>query len=167
MDANFTLTGTDNLLKIFREYPEMGYRKPVIAGFRQAAIPVKKAMISNLPSALSPLKKIIKIKPGRGKSMTLAVGAYGRQGMYRNSKGQMWDPWQILYWHNYGTLSRRAASHTFITPRKKVSMNRSGGIAPGLFFEKAWEQSQGEAQKKFEETVDKEVMKFLEKNAAK
>jgi hypothetical protein len=46
-------------------------------------------------------------------------------------------------------------------------MNRVGGITPGLFFERAWEQSQGEAQKKFEDTVDKEVMKFLEKNAVK
>lgn len=165
--ANFTLTGTENLRKIFQELPENGYRKPIIAAFRKAAKPVASAMANGLPSNLKGLKKIIKIKPGKGKSMTLSVGFTGGINTYRNSRGQQWDPYQLAYWFNYGTLANRLSSHQFKSPRKKGSASRSGGIMPGQFVEAAWEQSKGEAQKIFETEVDKEITKFFEKNAAK
>jgi len=165
--SGFTLTGTENLKRMFSQFPERGYRKPVIAAFRKAADPVKKAMISNLPANLKVLKKAVKIKPGKGKSLTLAVGFYANQGVYRNSRGQQWDPYQLAYWHNYGTLSRRTSGHTFVKPRGKLSAHKKGGITPGLFVERAWNEASGQAQKIFETTLDTEVTKFFEKEAAK
>ena len=167
MNTTYSIEGMENVQRILKEYPEKGFRKAVIAGFKKAAQPVRKAMIANLPPSLSGLKKIIKVKPGRGKSMTLSVGAFGRQALYRNSRGQSWDPGQLIYWFNYGTLSNREASHTFKTPRKKGTADRKGGLVAGLFMEKAWAESQGETQKTFEETADKEAVKWLETQANK
>lgn len=165
--ANFKLDGYDNLITIFREMPEDGYRKPVVAAFRKAADPVKKAMIANLPSSLKALKKVCKIQPGKGKSMTLTVGFFGKQGMYRNQKGQMWDPYMLLYWHNYGTLANRSSEHSFQNPRRKPSINRSGGIKAGMFVERAIDQSMPQAQKTFESSYLVEHEKFLKQRAAK
>jgi hypothetical protein len=165
--ANFKLDGYDNIITILREMPEDGYRKPVIAAFRKAAQPVKEAMANNLPSSLSPLKKVLKISPGKGKSMTLAVGFFGRQGMYRNRRGVMWDPYMLLYWHNYGTLANRSPEHSFQNPRRKPSVNWKGGIGAGLFVERAVDQSMPEAEKIFESSYLTEHQKFLEKRAAK
>lgn len=166
-ESSFRIDGYDNIITILREMPEDGYRKPVIAAFRKAAGPVKLAMASTLPSYLSPLKKVLKIVPGKGKSMTLAVGFFGKQGMYRNRRGVMWDPYMLLYWHNYGTLMNRSAEHSFQNPRRKPSFNWKGGIKAGLFVERAVEQSMPEAEKVFESSFLIEHEKFLEKLAAK
>lgn len=165
--ANFTLDGTENLKRIFAELPEKGYRQPVVAAFRKAAKPVANAMARNLPASLSAIKKIIKTKPGRGRSMTLSVGFTGGMSKFTNSRGQTWDPWQILYWSNYGTLANRLASHDFKTPRRKRSAGWQGGIRPGLYVEKAIEQSMPEAQRVFESEFDKNITKFFEKYAAR
>jgi hypothetical protein len=162
----FTIQGIDNLKRIFADFPEKAYRKPVIAGFRKAAEPVKKAMAETLPSNLKSLRKAIKIRPGKGRSLTLAVGFYANQGIYRNTRGQQWDPYQLVYWHNYGTLSKRASSHTFKMPVRKKSAGRNG-ITPGLFVERAWEQAEPQVQKIFESTLETEITKFFEKEAAK
>jgi hypothetical protein len=165
--STVTFEGMENLQRIFRDFPEKGYRKPVIAAFRKAAEPVKRAMISNLPGNLKPLRKAVKIKPGKGRSLTLAVGIYARQGVYRNRKGQDWDPYQLAYWHNYGTLANRDPEHQFKTGRRKKTAGYRGGIRPMRFVERAWEESKGQAQKEFEVAVDKEITKWLEKEAYK
>lgn len=165
--ADFTLTGHAELKQIFREFPEYGYRKPVMAAFRKAAKPVSKAMSGNLPSFLKSTRKIIKVTPGKGKSITMSVGFKGMQGMYKNRRGQMWDPYQLVYWFNYGTLANRLGTHTFKTPRKSKSAGRKGGIKPGLFVEKAWEDSKGDAQREFEKEVDVQLTKFFNERAAR
>jgi hypothetical protein len=165
--SNFQLDGYGNMINIFRKMPEDGYRKPVIAAFKKAAIPVRNAMIENLPSNLKKLRRVIRIKPGKGKSMTLAVGAYANAAMYRNRRGINWDPYMLLYWHNYGTLSNRAAEHSFKNPVRKISAGRRGGIRAGLFFERAVEQSMPQAEKDFEKAYKDEHMRFLNKEAAK
>jgi hypothetical protein len=165
-ETNFTVDGFDNIVTIMREMPEDGYRKPVIQGFKKAALPVKRAMIASLPSGVRSLKSIIKAKPGKGKSMTLAVGAYGRQGMYVNRRGQHWDPYMLLYWHNYGTLSMRDPGHHFIYPRKKPSLNWKGGIRPKNFIDRAWESSRSEALRVFESEYEKAHLDFLRVRAA-
>lgn len=161
---SFNIEGTENLKEIFKGFPEKAYRRPVIAGFKKAALPVKRAMVAALPSNLKPLKKIVLIKPGRG--LALNVGFYFGKGKYKNKRGQSWDPYQLAYWHNYGTLKSRSATHTFRYPIRKKSQNRLG-VAPGLFVERAWENSKNEVQKIFEDTLDKEITKFFEKEALK
>lgn len=166
--ANFTLTGTENLKKIFQEFPEGGYRAPLNVAFRKAAVPVRAAIIRNLPSGLSSLSKVIKAKtsrPSKGEP-SLAVGVFS-QGKYVNRRGIAWNPWVMAYWFNYGTLAMRASGNNFKTPRKAKTANWKGGIKPLLFIEKAWDQSKGQAQSTFEEVVDKEITKFFEKHAAK
>ena len=167
MSSDFTIDGTDNLKRIFNELPEMGYHQPVKAAFRKAAKPVSKAMAGNLPPSLSSIRKIIKTKPGRGKSMTLSVGFTAGISKFVNRRGQAWDPWQLIYWFNYGTLANRFASHNFKAARRGKTASYSGGIRPGLFVEKAIEQSMPKAQKTFEQEFEKEFTKFLEKRAAK
>jgi len=159
MSANFQLEGADSLVAIFREYPEKGYRRPIIAAFRKAAEPVKRAMIRNLPGNLRGLRKAVKIKPGRG--LSLAVGIFARQGVYRNSRGVDFDPYNIAYWHNYGTMANRDPEHNFSKPRSRKTANRRGGIKPLRFVEKGWEESKNEAQNAFEKKAQEELEKFL------
>lgn len=167
MSFQFSLTGDKELLKIFKEFPENGYRKPIMSSFRKAAVPVRKAMIAGLPASIKPMKKAIKAVPYKSKEPELGVGAFKKGMMYQNSRGQNWNPYMLIYWFNYGTLANRSSSHSFLTARRKASSSWKGGIKAGLFMEKAWESSKAEAQKIFEETVDKEITKFFEKNAAR
>lgn len=166
-ETGYTFTGMENLLGMFRKFPEGAYRKPVIAAFRKAAVPVKNAMGASLTSNLKPLKKILKVNAGKGKSLTLSVGFFGRQGVYTNRRGQQWDPYELVYWHNYGTLANRSGEHSFLNARRKPSANWTGGIKAGLFVEKAIDQSMPQAEKIFEAALEAEVTKFFEKEAAK
>lgn len=165
--STFRLDGYDNIVNIMRKMPEDGYRKPVIAAFRKAAAPVRDAMVKNLPSNLKKLKKVIKIKPGKGKSITLAVGAFANQGMYRNRRGQNWDPYMLLYWHNYGTLQGRDPNHSFKYKIRRTSAKKTGGLRAGLFFERAVETSMPQAEKIFEKAYAEEHEKFLMREAAR
>jgi hypothetical protein len=170
--ANFTLEGTENLKEIFKEFPEGGYRTPLNAAFKDAADPVKKAMIQNLPSNLKALKRIVKFKVSRKSKgePSLAVGFFNRQGLtFRNKRGVNWDPYTIAFWHNYGTLDWRANMfHQFKSPvRRRTKTGSMQGLKPLLFVERGWDQSKGRAQKIFEEMIDRYIMKFFEKHANK
>jgi hypothetical protein len=124
-------------------------------------------MIQSLPGKLKGMRSAIKIKSGKGESMTLAVGVFRGTGIYLNRRGQKWDPYMLLYWHNYGTLSNRASRHWFQYNRRRVSRRWRGGIMPGMFIERAWQSSAAEAQRIFEQTYEIEHNKFLEKLANK
>lgn len=165
--AGFTLEGSENLHRIFREYEENGYRKPIKAAFRKAGVPVKKAMIASLPSELKGLAKVIKVVTYKGDPPAVGVGPFGRGQIYVNSRGVKWNPFMLLYWHNYGTLANRDQGHSFFRRRNKRTASFQGGIKAGKFFERAWEQSKGQALTIFEKSYDEEVVKFLEKNAYK
>ena len=165
--ANFVIEGTENLKRIFAEFPEEGFRKPVNAAFRKAAKPVQSAMISNLPGSLSALKKAIKIKSYRSEMPLVVVGPFKKGVTYQNRKGQTWNPYMLLYWFNYGTLANRLSGHSFQKARGRKSASWKGGIKPGQFIERGINSSLPEAQKIFETEVDKEIVKFLEKNALK
>ncbi|MZP67227.1 MAG: hypothetical protein GT597_13900 [Bacteroidales bacterium] len=165
MNTEFEIDGYGNLIAIFRKMPEDGYRKPVMAAFRKAAVPVKRAIIASLPSYLKGVKTAVKIKPGKGKKLVLAVGVYGNTGVYVNRRGVGWDPYMLVYWHNYGTLSNRAPGHSFQYRRRKKSAHWKGGIRPRFFVDRAVESSIGEAQRIFDEAYLVEHEKFLEKLA--
>jgi hypothetical protein len=170
--VSVSFQGTENLKRIFKDFPEGGYRKPLNAAFVKASVPVKSAMINGLPSSISSVSKVIKAKSSRkGKGEpSLAVGVFSSGGkIFRNSKGINWNPWVIANWLNYGTLDWRAERfHAFKTPvRRKTRSDRMVGIKPRLFIERAWEASKGQAQKIFEEEADKEIMKFLNAQASK
>lgn len=167
--ANFTLEGSENLERIFREFPENGFKKPFRVGLRKAIQPVKRAMIANIPSELNGLKRAIKGVVYKGDVPEAAVGVFSRGIVYRNRRGVDWNPWQLALWHNYGTLDWRAnIFHHFTTPlRRRTRSESMVGIRPKLFIERGWEASKGQAQKILETTVDQEITKFFEKNALK
>lgn len=164
---SFTLEGDKALTAIFKDMPVEGYQKPVKAAFKKAAQPVKRSMAGALPSKLSAIKKVLKIKAGKGKSMTVATGFFGNAGVYVNSRGKQWNPYMLLYWFNYGTLANRDPGHNFLKPRRAVSANRKGGIKPAKIVEGAWERAKGEATKVFEKSWQEEFEKFLKKRAIK
>lgn len=160
-----TIDGMDNLQRIIRDFPEYGYKKPVMAGFRKAAVPVKAAMISWLPSTLKNLRKAMKASPGKGKDPSMLVGVFAKQGTFRNSRGKTYDPYFIALWHNYGTLNMRANRfHRFKRQVRKTKTPGAAGINAKLFAERGWEKSKHQAQVAFEAGVEKEIIKFLEKN---
>lgn len=169
MSEHLTLIGTENLKRIFAEFPEGGYRKPMNKAFRAAAGPVQKAMIRNLPEYLSPLRRVIKVKtsrPSKGEP-SAAVGVFNDM-KFVNRKGIAWSPWVMAYWHNYGTLSWRTSLsrlHTFKTARKSKTAHWDGGIRPKFFIERGWEESKDQAQKTFEQVSDAEITKFFEERA--
>jgi hypothetical protein len=164
------LQGSENLKRMLDEFPDGGFKKPVTNAFRKAAEPVRKAMISSLPSNLSQMKRIVKAKPGKkGKNPSMAVGFFFNEGLFRNKKGKHFDAYTILFWHNYGTLDWRANRfYNFRTPvRRKTKAGTMAGIRPGLFAEKGWDKSKGTAQRTFEESADFEMTKFLNDRALK
>jgi hypothetical protein len=163
--SNFTLEGADNMIKVFREFPEEGYRKPIAKGFIKAAGVVAKAMKAAVPAAISPVKKAIKVKSSRRELVT-GVGVFLKQGVYVNRRGMKWDPFQLGYWFNYGTYARRAASHQFVRARSKQTMDRSGGIHADLFIERGWESSKEAAAKELERVWAEETSKLCDKYGA-
>ena len=138
--SDFTLVGAQETIKMFREFPEEGYRKAIAAGFKKAAIPVKKAIIAKIPGRIKKIKAAVKIKQSR-RGLVLDVGFWASAGMYRNSRGKDWDPYQLAYWFNYGTYANRLTSHRFVKPRLRETRDKRGGIMPDEFVERAIEYS--------------------------
>jgi len=161
MSSNFTLSGTENLTRIFGDFPEEGYRKPMIRAFRKAAVPVRKAMISNLPSELKGLSKVFAIRTYKGSEPEVGIGVFRGEKTFVNSRGIGWNPWQIIYWFNYGTLANRLAGHSFSRPRGKKTATWKGGIKPTQFVEQGVEQGLPSAQRIFDQEFDKEMTKFF------
>jgi len=164
--VTFEIKHQDKLDDIFEKLPAQYAKKPVIATFRKGANEVKKAMRSELPGYLKVTKKIISAKAGKSKNYpSLSVGFFGRKAIYVNSKGQQWDPFMLVYWHNYGTLANRQPGHPFKKARKAKSSNMQGGIRPRLFVEKAIQASHQKALQVVENEFEDQLMKFLKKHA--
>ena len=172
--SSLSIEGLDNLKRMMSEFPEKGYKKPVMAAFRKAAVPVKRAMVNELPDNMKVLKKAIKASASKGKEPRLLVGVFAGTGLYRNRRGVGWDPYQIALWHNYGTLANRATRfHDFKNPPRIKKPKRgwqpgqamAGGLKAKLFIERAWEKSKREAQAVFERVAEKEIDRFFETNA--
>ncbi|HNY52940.1 MAG TPA: hypothetical protein PK727_04640 [Bacteroidales bacterium] len=164
--ADIILEGEEKLMQFFKEAPEKIYRKPVSKALKAAAVPIRQAMSSSLPPSLKKMNKIIKIKSSR-RGLVVSVGFTGGLGVYENRRGQMWDPYMLVYWHNYGTLSNRLASHKFKYPRRRKSAHWRGGIIPGGFVEEAFEGSREKARRQLEETWEREIMKMCDELGVK
>lgn len=161
----YTLVGSDHILKVFREFPQEGYRKPVMMGFKKAAVPVRKAIVQAIPSRIKAVKAAVKVKPSR-RGLILNVGVYAKNGMYVNSRGKKWDPFQLAYWFNYGTYENRAPNHEFVRPRNRKTADRKGGIKPDLYVEKAWNNSSARAKEELEKEWARQISKLCDKYGA-
>jgi hypothetical protein len=163
--ARFALDGAGRMIEILQEFPEQGMRKPILAGFRKAAIPVKKAMIDSIPSKISAVKKAIKIKSAR-RALVMNVGVYAKSGFYVNRRGIKWDPYQLAYWFNYGTYANRSPGHQFVRERGRYTKDKPGGIRADLFIERALENSIDSAARELEVTWANEISKLCDKYGA-
>jgi hypothetical protein len=160
--VKYTLDGDGKMIEVFRKFADEGFYKPVKAGFRKAAVPVRKAMAAGVPRQISPIKKAIKVKESRRGLVTM-VGVFAKQGVYVNRRGKQWDPWTLANWFEYGTYANRASFHKFQNARKGRSRNRPGGIKPNLFLEQAWESSKDQAASELEKYWEKNIEELCNK----
>lgn len=164
--SRFIMEGVEQFRQVLAEFPEKAYRKPISKAMKAAAVPVRTEMSNSLPSSIRKAKKILKVKASK-RGLVVTTGFTGGLGMYENHRGQLFDPYQLVYWFNYGTLASRLSSHSFKNPRKRKSAAWSGGIIPSGFVESAWERSQKSAEKIFEDTFQKEIQKMVDEYEVK
>ena len=162
---NFVLEGADRMIRIFREFPEEGFNKPVMDGFRKAALPVKKAIIAGIPSEIAEVKKAVKVKSNM-RLLVTSVGFFRNAGVYVNRRGIKWDPFQLAYWFNYGTYANRSPYHQFVRERSRLTRDRKGGIKPDLFVENAWENSKDAAARELEKEWARKIQELCDKYGA-
>ena len=164
--SGFIMEGVEQFRQVLAEFPEKTYRKPISKAMKAAAVPVRTDMANSLPSSIRKTKKILKVKASR-QGLVVTTGFTGGLGMYENRRGQLFDPYQLVYWFAYGTLANRLSSHSFKNPRKRKSAAWSGGVMPSNFVEASWERSQKAAEKVFEETFQKEIQKMVDSYGVK
>lgn len=155
------------LEEFFTQLPVHLQKKAFLPALRKGGNEITKSIRRNLPPYLKKFKIAVSQKALKGSMPAILVGIFGRKATYINRRGQKWDPYMLLYWHNYGTLSNRSSSHKFQYSRRKVSADRRGGIRPLLFFEKSVNQSIGLAEDKIAESFQSEFDKFLVKKGFK
>lgn len=152
------------LVNFFEEVGPRFAKKAIVPILRKGATPLKAELRNALPSNLKKFKAILAAKTTRSKTPSLSVGFRGRKVRYQNRRGVTWDAYQLVYWHNYGTLSRRDSSHTFSKTRRRVSAKWKGGLQAKNFVEKGMQAGLPKAEKKMLEEFDNEINKWANKN---
>lgn len=156
------IRGDEELQEIFEKMPARYAKKPVTATFRKGANEYNRALKANIPSSMSSLKKLVKVKVAK-RGITVIAGAFANVGTVTTRRGKEFDAFFLLYWSNYGTLQNRHAAHRFDRPRKRISAAWKGGIRPQLFAERAWETSKDRAMDTINNEIESETLKFLNK----
>lgn len=145
------ISDAEQLVSFLETLPSKVAKKPLVAILRKGANEVKKELRRELPSNLKKFKTIIGAKATRGNYAGLTVGYYGKKVYFVNRRGVKWDSYMMVYWANYGTLSKRDASHKFKKSRRAVSARWKGGIRSNNFVERGMERGTPKAEKKIEE----------------
>ena len=136
----------------------------VTKSFMVGAILARRLLKSSTPANLSKFNETLatkKLKPKDG-IIQVMVGYFGRKLNYVNRRGVKWDAYFMLYWANYGTMSKRASDHAFQFGRKKVSASKLGGINPLKFFDKAADSVLEPAFNAIDQAAEKELYKQVE-----
>lgn len=156
-----------DLEEFFSGLPPKLQKQALLPALRKGGNVITAAIRRGLPPYLKKFKIAVSQKALKGSMPAIMVGLFGRKASYINKRGQKWDPYMLLYWHNYGTLARRSPSHNFQYSRRRVSRDWRGGIRPELFFEKSVSQSIDKAEDKIVESFQGEFDKFLVKKGFK
>lgn len=110
--------------------------KEVIDTYTRLPVSIKAEMKKALRQAAKPAVSEIKASLSQKSKRSVKANIYGKKdlllviGLFRNNKSTGLDRYFIEYWKEYGTLSRRSASHRFAKPRKRITANWKGGITP-------------------------------------
>jgi hypothetical protein len=165
MAENVTIEveGFDRMKILFKEY-EKEANRALKSSLRKSAKVTQKAQAASLPPSISVLKSVIKVVAVKKELLVLA-GVFARGKQYVNSRGIKWNPWNLIYWLNYGTYGGRMPGHKFITSRKSKTSSRKGGIQGQGFMDAATERSMPQAQTVFEKDVEQGLDKILKKYA--
>ncbi len=141
----------------------------VLNSFMKGAAQARKELKNSTPATLAKFNETLqtkKLKPKDG-ILQVMVGYFGRKVNYVNRRGVKWDAYFMLYWANYGTLSKRASDHSFQFGRKKVSADHKGGINPLKFFDKAADSAMDTAFTAIDQATEKELYKQVAKHGFK
>lgn len=153
-----------NLNQFFAALPNKVGPKTMVAIARKGATAVNGELRKAMPGNLKKFKSILGAKASRRKDVAMvAAGYYGNKVRYVNRRGEPWDAWMLVYWHNYGTLANRDPSHKFQYARRKKSVAWSGGIRPTHFFEKGIAAGSPKAEKKMIENANQIIDKAAKK----
>lgn len=155
------LEGFDKMSFLFDNYEKEAMRV-VKSSLRKGANEVKKAQAASLPAEVKSLRSVFKVVSVKKELLVLA-GVFARGKQYVNSRGINWNPWNLIYWLNYGTYAGRYPGHTFITARKARTASRRGGITGTAFIDKATERAMPLASQKFEKDAELNLDKLLKK----
>ena len=153
--ASIQFSGHESLNEIFTRLPDQYQRPVMLKIFAKAAA---KFISSAKKDFNGSLKKSIGYVQGKSKDRP-AIYA----GLVHKS-GNSWQ-YQRAYWRNFGTLTNRDPSHSFVRPRKGVSAKWRGGQLPLQAVGKAWEQTQGEAERVINQDAAKIANDYLTKKA--
>ena len=120
--------------------------KLVEQSMRNAGKQVVSRARGGIPSKYRRLMKC-KIIPGR---RMMSGNTSAIIGMFKGkNRGDGIPLWFKAYWANYGTLSKRDPSHTFVSPVKKATKYRRNNVGqePQRFFDDAmqgWDRTMAE-----------------------
>lgn len=165
MGDNVKIQGLDDLTKIAN--PKQ-LKSAALAALSSGATEPKKGVRNAMPASLKKFKTILKHKRVKNSTLPMVeVGFFGKVMQYVNRRGVQWDAFMILYWHNYGTLSKRDSGHSFDRARKKKTANWRGGTSASHFWENGIAGTEDKALDKTAIALDKQVDKILVKNGFK
>lgn len=159
--------GIDELKEIFDKLPTKVAKRPLQSTLRRAAKPLEQEVKNTLPVRLKDMGQAVTTKNMRSFA-GVKTGVYTKRvavTLGSEGKEKQWDAYYLLYWHNYGTLSRRDPSHTF---QKKVNIRKSHlspGIHPRRFIQKAYESKAAEVVAYAEAHLLADAEKFLDRNS--
>lgn len=163
-ESTLEIQGFKELVDTFENLPDAHQKKIIKMAFRKGANVFKKQVAALTPARAKKMNKALSVK---AKGNVITAGYFANKGVYVNNRGTSWDLYQLMYWFNYGTLTRRDTAHNFTRPRAKVSVNWLGGIKPRKFVESAWTASQTTVQKAVNDTLVSETEKEMLKNVVK
>ena len=160
--AAYKIDGLDDCLKCLDAAPDNVVKMTKVS-MREAGKKTARIIRSRTPGRF---RRIVGYKVQRGdvsKNLYTLVG-YFNKGKKKSSDKEIAD-WFKAYWKNYGTLTRRDASHHFEYPvkgRVRTRRNNVGQPAEN-FFEQAIEGWEGESMKAFEDEMVKQQDKLYDR----
>lgn len=159
--------GVSDLIETLERLPAKVAIRPLRATLRKAAKPLEMEAKNNLPAKVSELKSVITTKNMRSFA-GVKTGVYTKRAVVmlgNEGRKVQYDAYYLLYWLNYGTLSRRDPTHKFQSVVRSRKEHLSPGIHPRRFIQKAYDSKGAEVVKYAEDNLLKDAEKFLDRNS--
>lgn len=166
---NVKSEGVQELIETLDKLPPKVAMRPLRSTLRKAAKPLEQEAKNNLPAKLSELKPVITTKNMRSFA-GVKTGVYTKRAVVmlgQDERKVEYDAYYLIYWLNYGTLSRRDPTHKFQSPVRMRQKHLSPGINPRRFIQKAYDSRGAEVVAYAEANLLKDAEKFLDRQSTK